>query len=81
MAKLYYCTKCRRIAKDDVKCGFCSSERIKLLKVGDPVNVIGTKQKGKIFKIKDDEVKLIVINAANEKSIKGHKHNEIQKVL
>ncbi|MCT4606835.1 MAG: hypothetical protein N4A64_12180 [Marinisporobacter sp.] len=81
MAKLYYCTKCRRIEKDPNKCGVCSSERIKLLKVGAPVNVIGTKQKGKVFKIKEDGVDLIIINQAKEKNIKGYKHEEIQKIV
>lgn len=81
MAKFYYCKECRRIEKDDKKCDFCSSEKVKPLKVGDPVNIIGTKQKGKVFKMKEDEVKLLIINAAKEKVIKGHKYEEIQKVL
>ncbi|QZY53910.1 hypothetical protein [Crassaminicella profunda] len=81
MAKLYYCTECRRVEKDSNKCGACNSERIKLLKVGAPVNVIGTKQKGKIFKIKEDGVDLLIINQAKEKTIKGYKHEEIQKIF
>ncbi|QEK13003.1 hypothetical protein FQB35_12105 [Crassaminicella thermophila] len=81
MAKLYYCTECRRIEKNDSKCGFCESQQIKPLNIGAPVNVIGTKQKGRVFKINDDAVKLIVVNEAKEKLIKDYKHDEIQKIL
>jgi hypothetical protein len=81
MAKLYYCTECRRVEKDSSKCDFCKSEKVKLLKIGAPVNVIGTKQKGKVFKIKEDEVKLIIINEAKERLIKDYKAEELQKVL
>ncbi|TCO72183.1 hypothetical protein [Marinisporobacter balticus] len=81
MEKFYYCKDCRRIEKDDTKCGFCSSEKMKLLKVGDPVNIMGTKQKGKIFNIKEDEANLLIINGAKEKLIKRYKYEEIQKIL
>ncbi|QXM05414.1 hypothetical protein [Crassaminicella indica] len=81
MAKLYYCAECRKIEKDANKCGVCNSEKVKPLKVGAPVNVIGTKQKGKIFKIKEDGVDLLIINQAKEKIIKGYKHEEIQKIF
>lgn len=81
MGKLFYCTECRRVEKNSSKCEFCNSEKIKLLKSGAPVNVIGTKQKGKVFKIKDDLVKLIIINEAKEKLIKDYKPEQLQKVL
>lgn len=81
MAKLYYCAKCRRVEKSSTKCDFCDSDNVKFLKIGAPVNVIGTKQKGKIFKIKENEVKLIIINANKERVIKEYKPEELQKVL
>ncbi|PAB59649.1 hypothetical protein [Anaeromicrobium sediminis] len=81
MAKLYYCPECRKIHKDEAKCTSCSCEFVKPLKTNAPVNVIGTKQKGRVFKIKDDEVSLLVMTQGNEKLVKNYKHDEIQKVM
>lgn len=81
MAKLYYCVECRKVEQASSKCGNCQSEKIKLLKVGTPVNVTGTKIKGKVFKIQEDEVKLLVINEAKEKLIKGYKYENLKKIL
>lgn len=81
MNNLYYCLDCRRIEKDSAKCKFCESEKIKPLKLGAPVNIIGTKLKGRIFKIKVDKVNVIVKSEADEKLIKEYKPEELQKVL
>lgn len=81
MAKLYYCPECRKIGKNESNCFSCSNEVVNALKVDAPVNVIGTKQKGRVFKIKDDHVSLIIRTQGNEKIIKNYSHEELQKVI
>ncbi|WP_053956076.1 hypothetical protein [Inediibacterium massiliense] len=81
MSNLYYCKECRKIEKNDLKCGCCSSENMMPLKVGAPVNVIGTKQKGRVLKMQEDQVSLLIVNELNQKMIKDHLYNELQKIL
>ncbi|MCM1989911.1 hypothetical protein [Oceanirhabdus seepicola] len=81
MAKYYYCLDCLRISSNEEKCEKCEKDNLKVLKVGTPVNVIGTKQKGKVFQMKDDVVKLIVITQAKEKVIKEFKPDQLKKLL
>lgn len=77
----FYCSGCRKIGKNPTKCESCGSDNIKLLKHGAPMNVIGTKTKGKIFKIKEDEIKLLITTEAQEKVIKEYKPEQLQKIL
>ncbi|WP_138202816.1 hypothetical protein [Haloimpatiens lingqiaonensis] len=81
MSKLYYCNDCKRVFKNADKCDFCNSFYVKELKVGKSVNVIGTKQKGKVLKIKGDDVTLILIDEMNNKYTKDYKVEELRKVL
>ncbi|WP_105616957.1 hypothetical protein [Vallitalea okinawensis] len=82
MVKLYYCANCKKIHDNPTKCVACENDRIKELTIGTPVNVIGTKTKGNVHKIREGEVELRVINPeSREKSIKKYKHDEIRKVL
>ena len=50
--------------------------------VNAPVNILGTKLKGKIMKIGKDEVKVIHVNAeTKEKYIKSYSIEKLKKVL
>lgn len=82
MVKLYYCTNCRKIQDNETSCAACESDKIKELKKGTSVNVIGTKTKGKIYRIKQEQVDLIIVHPeSKETTIKGFKPEEIRKVL
>lgn len=81
MDKLYYCVDCRRVFREDM-CPYCGSTNIKELTVNAPVNILGTKLKGKVMKICKDEVKVIHVNAeTKEKYIKGYSIEKLKKVL
>jgi hypothetical protein len=79
--KIYYCVDCKRIVSSKEKCNYCNGSYLKEIVQGSPVNVIGTKQKGKVLKVEEDSVKLIVIDEAKNRLIKEYKIQEIQKVL
>jgi len=81
MTKLFYCSDCKKILNDNTSCSACQSSNIKPLKKGTSVNVIGTKKKGKIYRVYNDEVKLLVINEAKEKLIKTYTYDQLKKVL
>lgn len=81
MTKLFYCCDCKKILKDNTSCSACQSSNIKPLREGTSVNVIGTKKKGKIYRIYEHKVKLLVINAAKEKLIKTYTYDQLKKVL
>lgn len=81
MSKLYYCVDCKRLVKSSEKCDYCNSSFLKAITNGAPVNVIGTKQKGKVLKVEDSTVKLIVIDEAKNKLIKEYEVEQLRKVL
>lgn len=81
MRKVYYCVQCKRLTTNEDKCNYCNGDHIKEVLQGCPVNVIGTKQKGKVLKIEEDKIKLIVIDEAKNKLIKEYKVEDLKKVL
>ncbi|MPM70201.1 hypothetical protein SDC9_117154 [bioreactor metagenome] len=81
MNKIYYCVDCKRIVSNNEKCCYCNGSYLKEIVQGSPVNVIGTKQKGKVLKVEQDRVKLIVIDEAKNKLIKEYKIEQLKKVL
>lgn len=78
---LFYCLDCRRIFDFDDKCIYCNSENLKELKKNSPVNVIGSKVKGRILRAEGDIVSLIIITENNEKVIKKYEISKLRKVL
>jgi len=48
---------------------------------GTSVNVIGTKEKGKVFKISDEMVKIIVIDLAKNKVLREYKAEQLKKIV
>lgn len=80
MNNLFYCNECKRIFDGD-KCAYCSNDSIKPLNLGAPVNVIGTKLKGKVLKITDDNVRLLIKDELKNKYIKEFKAEELRKLV
>lgn len=81
MKTLNYCLECKRVFTSNERCEFCNSDKIKLLKKGTSVNVIGSKIKGSIFNYKEDLVSLIIITENKERIIKEYKANNLKKIL
>lgn len=81
MKSLNYCLECRRVFECNETCEFCGSDKVKSLKKGTSVNVIGSKIKGNVFKWKDDLISLIIVTENKERIIKEYKVKNIQKVL
>jgi len=81
MTNLFYCTKCKRVIESETQCDYCGHREINRLLQGTSVNIIGTKEKGKIFKISDETVKVIIIDAAKNKVIKEYKAQQLKKII
>ncbi|HAZ36286.1 MAG TPA: hypothetical protein DEF85_05920 [Clostridiaceae bacterium] len=81
MGKLYYCKNCRAIVKEEHDSPCCENEKLMELKVGAPVNVKGSKLKGKVLKIKGDELTLVIKDGSNNKFIKEYEYDKLRKVL
>ncbi|GAA0725463.1 hypothetical protein GCM10008905_20830 [Clostridium malenominatum] len=81
MGKLFYCLDCKRVISKEEKCDYCNGENTKDLSYGAPVNVIGSKSKGTILKIKEGVVRLLVRDEYNNKFIKEYRPEELRKVL
>lgn len=80
MNKLYFCNQCRKVFSKENSC-VCQQEGcIKEMKIGTPVNIIGTKLKGKVYKIKNDLLEVLIISNKN-KYIKEYKVEEVRKIL
>ncbi|MCM0650544.1 hypothetical protein NBE98_19445 [Clostridium swellfunianum] len=81
MDKLYYCGKCKRVLTSGENCSYCSSSLINELIVGAPVNVIGTKLKGKVLKIKENTARLLIRDESNSKFIREYEGDKLRKVI
>ncbi|SCJ99215.1 Uncharacterised protein [uncultured Clostridium sp.] len=81
MKSLNYCLECKRVFESNERCEFCSSDKIKTLKKGTSVNVIGSKIKGSVFNYKDDLVSLVIVTENKERIIKEYKVNNLKKIL
>ena len=81
MANLFYCVKCKRVIVNETKCDYCGDTQINRLLQGTSVNVIGTKEKGKVFKISDEMVKIIVIDLAKNKVLREYKAEQLKKIV
>ncbi|CDF57767.1 hypothetical protein [Thermobrachium celere] len=78
---MFYCTSCKRIVKDGGVCEFCASQQLKELKLDTPVNVVGTKLKGRVLKVSDDKVRLLIRDDSNNRFIKEYSYKELKKIL
>lgn len=80
---LNYCTSCTRVSKENPNesCPYCNKEELLEMKRNSPVNVMGTKIKGKLFKELDETALLIVITENKEKLIKEYSIKDLRKIL
>lgn len=81
MSKLYYCADCKRVVTSSENCSHCGSGLVYELAVGAPVNVIGTKLKGKVLKIKDNTVRLLIRDESNSKFVREYEGDKLRKVI
>jgi RNA polymerase subunit RPABC4/transcription elongation factor Spt4 len=81
MANLFYCKKCKRVITSETQCEYCGSSEVNKLMQGTSVNIIGTKEKGKVLKICNEIVKVIVIDAAKNKIVKEYKAQQLKKII
>ena len=81
MANLFYCVKCKRVIVNETQCDYCGDTQINRLLQGTSVNVIGTKEKGKVFKISDEMVKIIVVDLAKNKVLREYKAEQLKKIV
>lgn len=80
---LYYCTKCARISNttNTLLCPYCEDSAILPLKKNSPINVLGSKIKGRLFKELKDSAILIVITENKEKLLKEYPINQLKKII
>jgi len=76
-----YCDDCKRIFIENSSCPFCESTQVSELYVKSPVNILGTKVKGRVFKLSSDGIKVLVVDAQNNKSIRDYDASKLKKVL
>jgi hypothetical protein len=81
MDKLYYCLDCKSIFTASNECRYCASQSTKTLVKNAPVNILGTKTKGNVLKIKGDMVQLLLVDEKNNRYIKEFQAEKIRKVL
>lgn len=81
MNKLYYCGECKRVILSSESCNYCNGGLINELSVGASVNIIGTKLKGKVLKIKDNTARLLIRDEGNNKLIKEYEGDKLRKVI
>ncbi|WP_053984432.1 hypothetical protein [Niameybacter massiliensis] len=79
MKKVYFCNVCRKVFHEENACT-CEANDIKQVKLGTPVNVIGTKLKGKVYRIKNDVLEL-VITSSKDRYIKPCKLEDVRKII
>ncbi|OPJ55398.1 hypothetical protein [Alkalithermobacter paradoxus] len=78
---LYYCMDCKRVFNNSSECTYCSCNNVKKLNQNAPVNVIGSKIKGRILKAKSDNVRLIYVDSHKNTIIKDFDVDKIRKIL
>ena len=81
LTNLFYCLNCMRVFKSEDKCDYCNSENIELLKKDAPVNVMGSKLKGRLLRVNDNTVSLIIITENKDKVIKEYDASKLRKIL
>lgn len=80
MSKAYFCNVCREIFMEGNRCHCALEGSMKELMRGAPVNVIGTKLKGKVYRIKNDRIEVLLTSSKN-RSIKTYSVDQIRKIL
>lgn len=80
MEKIYFCEACRKIFDEYNQCQCNGEKSIKPMKVGTPVNIIGTKLKGKVYRMRDRELDILITSSKN-KGIQTYGIDQVRKIL
>jgi len=81
MNNLNYCVECRRISYFNETCSYCQSSNIKAIDRKTPVNVIGTKIKGRVMNVKNGIVDILCTGQGSKKTIKQIEIENLRKIL
>jgi hypothetical protein len=81
MSKLYYCLECKRISEKEEGCTYCGSHNLKELGKNAPVNVMGSKLKGRVLKVDEGRARLLIVDETNSKYIKEYEAEQLRKIL
>lgn len=82
MKHLVYCLNCKRIFNPQDNCPYCNNDKVKNLDIATSVNIIGTKLKGKVLRIKNDSVSLLIIRPdTKERYIKDYNAEKLRKII
>lgn len=79
--KLAYCENCNRVFSTEEVCPYCGGCG-QTLKKDAPVNVIGTKTKGRVLRsTANDNVAIIIKAEDNSKVLKEYSPQSLRKIL
>jgi hypothetical protein len=81
MEKYQYCQDCKRIFSASSTCPFCQSANVNELNVKAPVNVLGTKVKGRVYKLSKEAIQVLIVDEQQNKSVKEFSASKLRKVL
>lgn len=70
-----------RVIKEETNCSYCNSQDVKELVVGAPVNVLGSKLKGKVLRINDGGARLLIRDETNNRFVKEYEAEHMKKIL
>lgn len=81
MDQMVYCTDCRRIFKTACECTYCKSANVQELAWKAPVNVIGTKLKGRVLKTQGSMVQVYFAEDGAGRTVRLYEADELKKIL
>jgi predicted PhzF superfamily epimerase YddE/YHI9 len=81
MERLFYCTECRRIFTPAEECEYCGAASIKELVKDSPVNVIGSKLKGKVIRVQQNSARVLCVDEKQTRTIREYEAAKIRKIL
>jgi len=81
MGNYVYCEDCKRIFPVKSNCPFCESTKVSELYLKAPVNILGTKVKGRVFKLAPDVIKVLIVDEGQNKSIRDFDASKLKKIL
>jgi hypothetical protein len=81
MDKINYCLECRKIFISENLCTNCNSSNIKELAMKSPVNIIGTKTKGRFLGVKQGQAEILFTDESKNQSVKCFDISKIKKIL
>lgn len=81
MDKYNYCTDCKRIFTEKSSCPFCKSTQVSELNLKSPVNILGTKVKGRVANFTPGGIKILVVDEDKSKSIREIDSSKLRKIL